>query len=358
MNESQKIDFLMNLTNTKNVTLANALFFDPSYIGRLRSGKRGIPTHRNFIEPAAEFFANKINNIYQRNILSEIINHGVLLPDDKTAIKKLITIWLKDNTEAPPKVDPNDFAFTSVATDVDYGKEGKRRMHLELMHHVTALKQPVNMYMYSDETLDWFYEDPAFTKEWSEYMMGLLNKGSHLKIIHTTKRPYGDMVTVINKWLPLYRTGAVEPYYYPNLRDGILKRTLIVVEGISAVMSNSIGGDCSGMPQFLFHSKAIALALQVEFNRYLSLCKPFIEIYSSDNTDDPAFRRKLKYFNECEDKLYTLERPLPGTNMLMKLQVKQGAGTFMRFIDGPKTVYYSNEPNMVSAMIAFIENFS
>ena len=357
MNESQKIDFLMNLTNTKNVTLANALFFDPSYIGRLRSGKRGIPTHRNFIEPAAEFFAGKINDIYQRNILSNIVNHGVVLPDNKEAIKKLLSIWLSDNSELPENTDTTVPSFSTVAADVDYGNEGRRRLHLAFLHQITALKQPVNILMLSDENLQWFYEDMAFVSEWTELQMGLLSTGSRLKIIHTTKRPYHDMITVINKWLPLYRTGAVEPYYYPTLRDGIYRRTLIIAEGISCISSTSIGNNTAATPQFFFHSKAVAAAMTAEFNSYLSLCKPFLEVYSSNDTDDPIFKRRLKYFNESDDELFTLRRKLPGTNILLDIRVKQTIGTFIRFVDGPPTVYYSNEPNMIAALIDFIREF-
>ncbi|MBR1675537.1 MAG: hypothetical protein IJ703_11365 [Eubacterium sp.] len=357
MNEGEKIDFLMNLTNTKNVTLANALFFDPSYIGRLRNGKRGIPTHRNFIEPAAEFFAGKINSIYQRNILSNIVNHGVLLPDDKDAIQKLLTIWLQDNTELPGEVDTSNFSFSSVTADVDYGNEGRRRLHLSFLHQIAALKQPVNIFMLSDENLVWFYEDMAFLSEWTELLIGLLSNGCHLKIIHTTKRPYHDMITVINKWLPLYKTRAVEPYYYPTLRDGIYRRSLVIAEGISCLMSNSITNDTSGTPQFFFHSKAVAAAMTLEFNRYLSLCKPFVEIYSSENTDDPVFKRRIKYFKESDDELFTLQRRFPGTDMLIDIHVKQTIGAFIRFVDGPPTVYYSNEPNMLSALIDFIREF-
>ena len=40
---AEKLDYIMKLTNTKNSDLAKALDFDPSYVSRMRSGKRGIP---------------------------------------------------------------------------------------------------------------------------------------------------------------------------------------------------------------------------------------------------------------------------------------------------------------------------
>ena len=50
-----KLDFLLKLTDTSNSAMGRALGFDPSYISRMRSGKRGLPRDRFFLEPAAAF---------------------------------------------------------------------------------------------------------------------------------------------------------------------------------------------------------------------------------------------------------------------------------------------------------------
>ena len=55
-----KLNFLMLLTETKNNILGKAIAFDPSYISRIRTGARGVPKHRDFIYPAAAFFARAI----------------------------------------------------------------------------------------------------------------------------------------------------------------------------------------------------------------------------------------------------------------------------------------------------------
>ena len=364
MNENQKIDFLMNLTNTKNITLANALFFDPSYIGRLRSGKRGIPTHRNFIEPAAEFFSDKINDIYQRNILSEIINHGVLLPDDKDAIKRLLILWLKDTSDVPKRDGIKGInnlvstqEFTTVATDIDYGNEGKRRLILSFLHDMTALKKPINFLFSSDENNSWFYEDADFLEDWSDYIMGLLSNGCTLKVIYSTRRSYHEMITAINKWLPLYRTGAIEPYFYPNLRDGIYRRTLFIAEDIASFMSSSIMDDTSIMPQFLFYNSSITAGLTQEYYRFFSLCQPLIEVYQARDIPDPILEKKLNSFNRSKDTLHTLTRRMSSSDIVVDIQIKQSVGAFIRFQDGSPTVLYTSEPNMLSSLVDFIHVF-
>ena len=362
MNENQKIDFLMDLTKTKNITLANALFFDPSYIGRIRSGKRGIPTHRNFIEPVAEFFSQKINDIYQRNILSEILNHGVLIPDDRDAIKRLLILWLTDNSTAPagrsefPPL-PTSQEFTTIATDIDYGSEGKRRLILSFLHNMTSIKKPINFLFFSDELSSWFYEDEDFVAAWSDYMMGLLSSGSHLKVIQSPRKTYNEMMTSINNWLPLYRTGAIEPYYYPLLRDGIYRRTLLIAEGIASFMSSSIMDDMSAMPQFLFYNSNVSAALTKEFYNYYSLCSPIIEVYQNREIPDPKLKRKIENFNNSNDTLYTLRRKMTNSDIVLDIQLKQSVGAFIRFPDGTPTVLYTSEPNMIISLVDFIKVF-
>ena len=65
-----RIDLLMRVTGTSNAQLARALSFDASYISRIRTGKRGLPRERSFIEPAASFFARNVVNSLQADTLA------------------------------------------------------------------------------------------------------------------------------------------------------------------------------------------------------------------------------------------------------------------------------------------------
>ena len=59
---AEKLDFLLRLTDTSNSALGRALGFDASYISRIRSGKRGLPRDRFFLEPAAAYFARELQD--------------------------------------------------------------------------------------------------------------------------------------------------------------------------------------------------------------------------------------------------------------------------------------------------------
>ena len=71
-----KLNFLMLVTETRNNILGKAIAFDPSYISRIRTGSRGVPKHRDFIYPAAAFFAQAVQTKEQKEKLAEVICPG------------------------------------------------------------------------------------------------------------------------------------------------------------------------------------------------------------------------------------------------------------------------------------------
>ena len=54
-----KLNFLMNITQTSNKELAAELAVDRSLISLLRNGKRGLPRKRDLVAKMALFFARR-----------------------------------------------------------------------------------------------------------------------------------------------------------------------------------------------------------------------------------------------------------------------------------------------------------
>lgn len=59
MKFSEKLNFLLNLTNTPNNMLAKHLSLDPSYISRLRRGERSVP-HADYLRSIASFLPDGV----------------------------------------------------------------------------------------------------------------------------------------------------------------------------------------------------------------------------------------------------------------------------------------------------------
>lgn len=96
------------------------------------------------------------------------------------------------------------------------------------------------LFLFSDENMEWLYEDAAFAARWAESFKKVIEKGNRVKIIHTVARDINEMLEAVTKWIPIYMTGAVEPYYYPRLRDGLFQRTLFIAPDTGAVVSSSV----------------------------------------------------------------------------------------------------------------------
>ncbi|MCR5099805.1 MAG: hypothetical protein K6B41_00460 [Butyrivibrio sp.] len=347
MNVSEKIDFLMNLTGTKNSSLGKALCFDPSYISRIRSGNRGIPKNQPFTRPVAAFFAETLQDGAQLDSASHMILGKTKLPADKEALELCLYEWLEDNSEAGSSSDPvgtfisdikkmldnvssssttvsqfssnMDALLTShpnisksqensLPVSVYYGNSGKRKSVINFLTSLVEQKKPFNLFLYSDENMKWLVESPEFAKQWAMLLMYLMKTGSHIQIIHTINRDFYEMMEAIRKWLPLYATGSIEPFYYPLMRDNIYHRSLFIAEGDSAVISTSVGDHTEEMSNFYIKDEQAVSSLKKEYDNYFSLCKPLMKTYSSVRKGD--FMQKMISDEKIHGK-YMVAHPVP-----------------------------------------------
>ncbi len=346
MNISEKLDFLMNLTGTKNSSLGKALSFDPSYISRIRSGNRGIPKNQPFTRPVAAYFAKNLKEGMQLDTASHIILGDTPLPTDKEALEQCLYEWLEDdhtskllgdpienfisdmnlmldNVASIPQINPSplpdlehlnikkeDTNETAVPTTVYYGNNGKREGVKKFLSCLIAKNRPFNLFLYSDEEMSWLVENPEFAKQWAVMLYQLLKTGSHIQIIHTISRNFSEMMEAIRKWLPLYATGAIEPYYYPMMRDNIYHRSLFIADEHSALISTSVENHTEGMANFYIKDSAVIDSLKSEYNNYFKLCKPLMKTYS-------ALKNKAELMNklievEKTHGKYMVAHPVPG----------------------------------------------
>ena len=121
-----------------------------------------------------------------------------------------------------------------------YGTAGKRQSVLRFLGDLAESGQAYQLRLYSDEDMSWLYEDPLFTRRWAILLMKLLHTGTRIRIPHNITRDSNEMFEAVRNWIPLYMTGAVEPYYYPRLRDGVYHRSLFIASGHSALISDSV----------------------------------------------------------------------------------------------------------------------
>ena len=95
----EKLVFIMNLTQTSNRKLAQALRVDPSIISRLRTGKRGIPRNSELLRSMALFFSERCNTDYQRRALSEIVGVKRIITARRDYLSEFLFQWLCGNAD-------------------------------------------------------------------------------------------------------------------------------------------------------------------------------------------------------------------------------------------------------------------
>lgn len=300
----EKLDFLMKLTHTRNSELGRALNYDASYISRIRSGRRGLPRQQPFLEPAAAYFARRIVDLYQKKAAAEVVCPGELWPEDSAGAEKLLTRWMGSAPQAENPVgrlvtglarmgtaEPVSGAEIPAAEPVSFadgfffGNAGKRA-GVERFLAVACAQQPApELLLYSDEDMTWLYEDPAFARRWAALMAAFLARGGRICMIHTVSRNLGEMLEAIQKWMPLYCSGSVQPYYCPRIRDGIGRRTLFLARGRCALTSHSVEDRTEGMANVFVTNRDVVAALEREFENLLALCRPLMEIFTPASAD-------------------------------------------------------------------------
>ena len=73
MQFSDKLDFLMRITNTTNKELSQAICVDRSLISLLRTGKRKQPKNREYIRKMSSFLAQRADADFERHAIAEIV---------------------------------------------------------------------------------------------------------------------------------------------------------------------------------------------------------------------------------------------------------------------------------------------
>ncbi|MCR3921168.1 MAG: transcriptional regulator [Firmicutes bacterium] len=300
MHFHEKLDFLMNITKTSNSVLARHASLDASHISRLRRGERGLSKNQNYVQAMATYLARHCKEDYQKKALLEALDVGDSL-SGQNEIADLLAHWLlEQKTKEEQTVEGflqglTDFQFRKppqpvyheeksivqerVETFVYYGVEGKRVAVLAFLATVLRCEQPQTLLLFSDEDMEWMTADPAFAAQWASLMSQVILKGNRIKIIHTVSRNLDEMLTAIGEWMPLYMTGAIEPYHYPKKRDGIFKRTLFIAPSAAAVISTSVGSMNEKAANFIFHDHKTIRAITDEFTSYLALCRPLMQIF-------------------------------------------------------------------------------
>lgn len=199
---SEKLNFLMDLTNTTNSALALNIKLDPSHISRLRRGERRALKNEACIMAMAAYFARHCERDYQQKALSEALGLDYYSCDEKR-LSDSIAKWLlagdrNDNDTVESFLSgfakiKNKHTVPATAvqlgapvenagsgTDVFLGIKGKRLAVIKFLSSVIAKDKPQTLLLFSDEATDWMADDRDFAMQWAYLMAQFLSKGGSI----------------------------------------------------------------------------------------------------------------------------------------------------------------------------------
>ncbi len=300
---SEKLNFLMSIIGISGGELAHAVSLDPSYISRLRNGKRALPKGQNFLEDIAEYFAEQIQSDYQKKLLCEAMNYKEIWPKDIEEARHQIQGWLlreeggqREKLKGVLSTVVSSYLVDLVLSpsfDLDlsqlqrdsreyyFGDSGKQEAFLRFLALALDGQESKEMYLFTNEDPAWLSSDGEYAIKTNSLLSSFAHKGNRIKVVHPILQNIDDMIFMMQQWIPVYLTGFVEPYYYPKIKDDFYKRTAFVLPGTAALVGSTMNGNkTDSMTTVLTDPRAIA-AVESELNFLISQSKPLAQVYSA-----------------------------------------------------------------------------
>ncbi len=304
MSFGQRLDLLIKITDASNQTLARFVSLDPSYVSRLRNELRPLAKKEEYSQMMAVFFAQQSSESHKQASLAELLGVKKELLEEEIRRRELIHNWLiaseqgiskgsrsgkKEHRTAGTAENIGNASRTrglgekEIMSKVYYGQKGKQEAVLKFLQMVIEEKALQTLFLFSDENMSWLLESKEFAQKWTKMLLQVLQKGCRVKVIHTVNRTIDELRAGFEKWLPLYLTGGVEPFYYPKTRDGLFKRTIFIAPSTAAVVANSVGDKIKNTANLLVEDRKLLAALLLEYEELLRLCRPLMRIFQPKN---------------------------------------------------------------------------
>lgn len=308
MTFSEKLSFLMHITEASNKELASELSVDPSMISLMRTGKRKLSKNPLLVKKMASFFANRCPAAFQRQALSEMMGESSVsstLPAEMLASK--LEIWLQgerpitdtilsgireisvqtDDVSLPP---PAQNPVMEPQTLFFFGEEGRREALRRIMQTVLNINTPGTILTVQDDTLEWLLSDYAFSQKTQAWLLELAARGFLFYQILPPENYINRYAESLRFWLPLYATGQTRAYYYPRLRGNLYRHSLIVIPGRCVQYVSSIAiGSTSDITMFSTDPILVS-AFEKQLQEHISLCRPALNVYREPTDVYPCYQ--------------------------------------------------------------------
>ena len=302
----QKLDILLRELDINISRLAAFLHYDPSYLSKIRTGKRNPAHQQQFVEKVCEYVIANYKDEQDRKKVVYLIQCNDDELADSSSYRRKLREWL--NSSMPDGVDYvsaflrkvdsfnlddyiraihfDSFKVPKVPFQLPvsrhyYGLKEMREGELDFLKHTVLSKSMKPLYICSDMPVEDMAADEDFAKK---YMFGLamvLKKGLHIHIIHDVERPMKDMMLGLENWVPLYMTGQISPYYLKGVQNRVYSH-LHYCSGQVAMTGDCISGHHDLAHYYLTSRKEEVSISQKNMEFLLKKAHPLMDIYREE----------------------------------------------------------------------------
>ena len=302
----QKLDILLRELDINISRIAAFLHYDPSYLSKIRTGRRNPAHQQQFVEKVCEYVIANYKDEQDRKKVVYLIQCNEDELADSSSYRRKLREWF--NSSMPDGVDYvsaflrkvdsfnlddyiraihfDSFKVPKVPFQLPvsrhyYGLKEMREGELDFLKHTVLSKSMKPLYICSDMPVEDMAADEDFAKK---YMFGLamvLKKGLHIHIIHDVERPMKDMMLGLENWVPLYMTGQISPYYLKGVQNHVYSH-LHYCSGQVAMTGDCISGHHDLAHYYLTSRKEEVSISQKNMEFLLKKAHPLMDIYREE----------------------------------------------------------------------------
>ncbi len=298
----EKLNAVMELAEISNIRLGNLVNIDTSYISRFRNGLRSPKSNPRTMDAICTALLRRLgeqNRIKQLAALMKAdpdaltdeeeafsLFHDWLYDTEKTdsssVIEKLLenidTFSLDAKTPLPSF---EEVAATVKCEDTVYfGSTGLQNAVIRFLASVIS-GGGKELYLYSDQNMNWL-TDPAFRIKWAALMLGCVQKGIKIHVIHNVDRDVSEMIEAIISWLPLYMSGMIRSYYCKKQKNSRFSNTIFLCPGVACIKGSNVIGTEDQNGEYRYDTDPEILEIhQAAFRGLLDDAKQLVRIYGN-----------------------------------------------------------------------------
>ena len=308
-------------------SVAKGIDCDISYISRIIAGNRKPSKPEIFIGRIADYVTDGKMTSQEKQILAELLDIRPGETEDKEKLRDKLYTWLysgdnspgiyaqslikkmdafdlasyktEDNEDHEAQLDPETYENGIVSYDMDRLVEMGHLLVRDAVQNCPD--EPIYIYWDISDT------ENAMKEEVVNSLKYALENGMLIRFIHADDGPTNELVTWLERWMPLYMSGQIEPYYIDGETANI-SRSSIMVSGNMVMTVDTVAGHFENGRIYLTSEKDEVAFYNNKIQNILQCARPVISIVRYDNREDRKSFMKSRS-EEAGERLALLSTP-------------------------------------------------